>query len=152
MNEFVSYRILYFLIIRSTSEMHALLSSLTKEQKKNELIIHSLQIRHSYIRNDYISFFKLYKTAEFHVQCLLKDLHRSVQINSLLTICHCYRPLIGIDYIFKILGYESLEKCIEDLRKLECIFDDEKKPENLKTKESLTNLLKSTDSNSNSLL
>lgn len=132
--------------------MHSLLSSLTEEQKKNGLIVHSLKIRHSVVRNDYISFFKLYKSAEFHVQCLLKDLHRSVQINSLITICHCYRPLIEIDYIFKIIGYESLEKCIEDLRKLECIFDDENKPENIKTKESLTNLLKNNDTNSNSLL
>lgn len=131
--------------------MQTLLKSLTKEQKNNKLIKHSLLLRRSVVRGNFLEFFKLYKKAEYHSQCLIKELFNKIQIQGLVTFCHAYRPTISIDYITKILGFESENQCIELLKKLNSVFDDNNNPNQLKTKESLINITKNSESNSNLL-
>ncbi|KAJ6241135.1 leukocyte receptor cluster member 8 [Anaeramoeba flamelloides] len=60
-NEFIAYKILYFIIIQNSIDINKLLTELTSKELLDEAIKHAIAVYNSIFSSNYNLFFKLYK-------------------------------------------------------------------------------------------
>ncbi len=116
--EFIAYRILYFLSTKNRSEMNSLMAELTPEQHRHPAISHALQIRAALSLSNYNTFFKLYRNVPDMGSYLIDSFVGRERTNALLIMCKAYRPTLSIEYITKILAFESADQCCKFLSSL----------------------------------
>eukprot|EP00797_Seminavis_robusta_P030856 Sro656_g182390.1 Leukocyte receptor cluster member 8 homolog (488) ;mRNA; r:24395-26494 len=136
-NEFVAYRMIYFVVMSlnkgykgGSSDLLKLMLSLTSSQRNDPAIKHSLQLRAAVAEMDYHKFFQLMKSCPNLGGMLIS---RSVPIMrhlALQRICRAYRPSVAFVFALKELGFSvETAKEIDDGKKYllscGCVFNDE---------------------------
>ncbi|KAI8852872.1 SAC3/GANP/Nin1/mts3/eIF-3 p25 family-domain-containing protein [Chytridium lagenaria] len=88
-DEFLGYRILYFVYTKNRTDQVKILSELSPEAKRGPGVHHALSVRKAVVTGDYHTLFLLYVRAP----------------TSMRTLCRAYRPALPIDFIARELGY-----------------------------------------------
>lgn len=121
--EFVGYRILYNVFVNSEIGHLAILSELNdpacRVDPSARNIKHALKVYEAFSMGNYAKFFKLYDEAPLMGGYLMDMFVEKERKKALLKITQAYRPSIPINHIRKVLAFESLEDCVEFLKKME---------------------------------
>lgn len=145
MNEFVSYRIIYYVFLSGnkkyeggSSDVLKIINKLSAEQRSDPFIHHSLLVRAAVADNDYHKFFQLQDSAPNMSDYLMDKIVPSVRQNSLQTICKAYRPSVSTSFVLRELGFnpDDRQECLSGKAWMEscgCRFDGD----NLMTKDTL---------------
>lgn len=107
--EFIAYRILYYLSTKNRSEMNKLMAALTRDQHDHPAIKHALQVRSAMYLGNYQALFKLYKTVP-NMGAYLMDtfLHRE-RLQAMTVMCKAYRPTLKLAFLQNTLNFDSSE-------------------------------------------
>lgn len=145
MNEFVSYRIIYYVFLSGnkkyeggSSDVLKIINKLSAEQRSDPFIHHSLLVRAAVADNDYHKFFQLQDSAPNMSDYLMDKIVPSVRQNALQTICKAYRPSVSTSFVLRELGFnpDDRQECLSGKAWMEscgCRFDGD----NLMTKDTL---------------
>ena len=145
MNEFVSYRIIYYVFLSGnkkyeggSSDVLKIINKLSAEQRSDPFIHHSLLVRAAVADNDYHKFFQLQDCAPNMSDYLMDKIVPSVRQNALQTICKAYRPSVATSFVLRELGFnpDDRQECLSGKAWMEscgCRFDGD----NLMTKDTL---------------
>ena len=120
-NEFIAYRLLYYVVLTteshkhgSSSDMFKIMLSLTHQQLEDPIIKYALAVREACCSGilDYCSFFRLWKESSnigaSHMIYLMDRLVSPIRYEALKRICKAYRPtLVPLDLIHRSLGFED---------------------------------------------
>jgi SAC3 family protein LENG8/THP3 len=120
-NEFVAYRLLYYVVLAmeshkhgSSSDIFKIMLSLTHQQLNDQIIKHALAVREACCSGilDYCSFFRLWKETSnvgaSHMKYLMDRIVSPIRYEALNRICKAYRPtLVPIDLLYRSLGLED---------------------------------------------
>lgn len=93
--EFVAYRILYFIYTCNRTDMNDVLADLTPADKQKPGVQHALQVRSALASGNYHKFFRLYDEAPFMGPYLLDMFIKRERLKALAAICRTYvlRPI-----------------------------------------------------------
>jgi hypothetical protein len=124
-NEFVAYRLLYYVFLGcnqksnggGSSDLFHLLLSLTPEQKQDAAIQHALKVRVSVADWDYHLFFGLIKGSPNLGVRLMDRIVPYMRHTALQIICKAYRPAVETAYCLQELGFEDNNYNLEFGRK-----------------------------------
>ena len=112
MNEFVSYRIIYYVFLSGnkkyeggSSDVLKIIHKLSPEQRSDPFIHHSLLVRAAVADNDYHKFFRLQDDAPNMSDYLMDKIVPSVRLIALQTICKAYRPSVSTSFVLRELGF-----------------------------------------------
>lgn len=86
LQEFLAYKILYQILCEMDMEVLRTLRQLTDDEKKEDCIIHALNVRKALASGNYGRFFKLYKDAPnmgFYLIGIFIDKHRIICLQKL---------------------------------------------------------------------
>jgi len=133
--EFISFRMVYYLLLRMTNntsqydsglmDIQSLLQSLTKDQRLNKYIKKSQEIVISVMTENYHLFFKIYRNCfNEDINYLLEALVPQVRYNALKIIVKAYVPSIDISYILGELGINDISMGKKWLMNCGCILND----------------------------
>jgi SAC3/GANP family len=119
-NEFVAYRLIYYVVLAveshkyegGSSDIFKIMISLTHQQRNNSIIKHALAVREACCSSilDYHAFFRLRNesstTGASHMVYLLDRIVPRMRYEALLRICKGYRPtLVPVAFILKEIGF-----------------------------------------------
>lgn len=117
MNEFVAYRIIYYIWLSGnkkygggSSDVLKIIVKLTPDQRKNPFIHHALLVRAAVADNDYHKFFQLQDNAANMAGYLMDKIVPSIRLNALQTICKAYRPSVSTSFCLRELGFNPDDK------------------------------------------
>jgi len=118
MNEFVAYRIIYYVFLSGnkkydggSSDIFKIMLKLTQEQRNDPFIRHALQVRAAVADNDYHKFFALQDNAPTKTGCILMDkIVPSIRKTALERICKAYRPNVCAFFVLKEMGFDVEDK------------------------------------------
>ncbi|CAB9521578.1 Leukocyte receptor cluster member 8 homolog [Seminavis robusta] len=121
-NEFVAYRMIYFVVMSlnkgykgGSSDLLKLMLSLTSSQRNDPAIKHSLQLRAAVAEMDYHKFFQLTKSCPNLGGMLISRSVPIMRYLALQRICRAYRPSVAFVFALKELGFSAqTAKEIED--------------------------------------
>lgn len=112
MNEFVSYRIIYYVFLScnkkyqgGSSDVLKIINKLSPEQRSDAFILHSLSVRAAVADNDYHKFFQLQDNAPNMSDYLMDKIVPSVRQSALQAICKAYRPSVSTSFVLRELGF-----------------------------------------------
>jgi SAC3/GANP family len=121
-NEFVAYRLIYYVILAmeshkndgGSSDMFKIMLSLTPNQLEDSIIKHALAVREACCSGilDYHAFFRLRKelsnTGGSHMIYLLDRIVAPMRLEALLRICKGYRPTtVPVDFVLEEIGFND---------------------------------------------
>ena len=116
MNEFVAYRIIYYVFLsqnkkyRGSSDVLKIVSKLSPSQRSDPSIQHSLLVRAAVADKDYHRFFQLQGNAPNMSDYLMDKIVPSVRMNALITMCKAYRPNVSTAFVLRELGFNPEDK------------------------------------------
>eukprot|EP00573_Skeletonema_grethae_P008392 CAMPEP_0201694984 /NCGR_PEP_ID=MMETSP0578-20130828/7076_1 /ASSEMBLY_ACC=CAM_ASM_000663 /TAXON_ID=267565 /ORGANISM="Skeletonema grethea, Strain CCMP 1804" /LENGTH=647 /DNA_ID=CAMNT_0048180753 /DNA_START=62 /DNA_END=2005 /DNA_ORIENTATION=+ len=117
MNEFVSYRIIYYVFLSGnkkyeggSSDVLKIINKLSPEQRSDAFILHSLSVRAAVADNDYHKFFQLQDNAPNMSDYLMDKIVPSVRQSALQAICKAYRPSVSTSFVLRELGFNPDDK------------------------------------------
>jgi len=146
-NEFVAYRMIYFVMMTlnkkyngGSSDLLKLMLSLTPAQREDSSIEHALQIREAVSDMDYFKFFQLHKSCPNWGDKLTGLMVPTIQYRTLQIICTAYRPVAEVAHTLKQLGFpvstnKQLKEGKKFLESCGCILNGD--GTEIKTKESV---------------
>ncbi|KAF3972591.1 hypothetical protein CMV_003914 [Castanea mollissima] len=104
--EFSAYNLLC--VILHSNNYRDLLSSMSRlsdEAKKDETVKHALAVRAAVTSENYVMFFRLYKTAPYLSTCLMDLYVEKMRYKAVSCMSRSYRPTIPVSYIAQVLGF-----------------------------------------------
>jgi hypothetical protein len=117
MNEFVAYRIIYYVFLSGnkkyeggSSDVLKIIHKLSPEQRSDPFIQHSLSVRAAVADNDYHKFFQLQDNAPNMSDYLMDKIVPSIRQSALQTICKAYRPSVSTSFVLRELGFNPDDK------------------------------------------
>ncbi|CAN0899125.1 SAC3 family protein A [Linum grandiflorum] len=122
--EFAAYNLLC-VILHSNNKRDLLssMSRLTQEAKEDEAVKHALAVIAAVTSGNYVTFFKLYKTAPNLNTCLMDLYVEKMRYKAVVCMSRSYRKTIPILYIAHILRFgngerdsSGFEECVEWLK------------------------------------
>ncbi|ORZ25162.1 SAC3/GANP/Nin1/mts3/eIF-3 p25 family-domain-containing protein [Absidia repens] len=106
-DEFTSYRLLYFLHTQNWADINSVMASITPEQKKCPSIQHALDVRSAIATSNYHRLFRLYTSAPNMGGYLMDQFVERERVQALIILCKSYRPNLSLDFIEKELAFEN---------------------------------------------
>ncbi|CAI0411557.1 unnamed protein product [Linum tenue] len=127
--EFAAYNLLC-VILHSNNKKDLLtsMSRLTPEAKEDDAVKHALAVRAAVTSGNYVTFFRLYKSAPNLNTCLMDLYVEKMRYKAAVCMSKSYRPTVPISYIAQILGFSNaadengetelsgLDECLEWLK------------------------------------
>ncbi|XP_010253399.1 PREDICTED: SAC3 family protein A isoform X2 [Nelumbo nucifera] len=107
--EFSAYNLLC--VIMHSNNNRDLLSSmarLSREAKEHEAVRHALAVRAAVTSGNYVSFFRLYKTAPNLNTCLMDLYVEKMRFEAVRCMSRSYRPSLPLAFIAQVLGFPSV--------------------------------------------
>nr|POE45790.1 sac3 family protein a [Quercus suber] len=104
--EFSAYNLLC--VILHSNNYRDLLSSMSRlsdEAKKDETVKHALAVRAAVTSENYVMFFRLYKTAPYLSTCLMDLYVEKMRYKAVSCMSRSYRPTVPVSYIAQVLGF-----------------------------------------------
>ena len=89
-----------YVFLNSMSDLTTAIASLSKEDREDECIKHSLQVRSAWALNNYHKFFKLYLDAPKMAGYLMDKFVARVRKNYLIAIIKAY---VSLHFVFSLL-------------------------------------------------
>ncbi|QLQ79037.1 hypothetical protein HG537_0B03840 [Torulaspora globosa] len=111
--EFTSYRILYYMLTEDSGSMNTLRLKLMTENKavfKNHMVQTAFKLAHARLVGDYHNFMKIYTSMKNLGKKLVDAFIEKEKLKSLVVICKSYNQ-IKLDFLiqeFQLNGYEEL--------------------------------------------
>ncbi|XP_014243221.1 leukocyte receptor cluster member 8 homolog isoform X1 [Cimex lectularius] len=105
--EFIAYRLLYYIFTKEFMDMNTLMSSLKDEDKKDDCISHAVQVSKAWLIGSFHKIFKLYKTAPRMSSYLMDLFMLRERTLALKVIVKAYRPSIPVDFLRSELAFET---------------------------------------------
>ena len=105
-SEFLAYRILYFLMSRSASDLNNALAILTHIERCQPEVQHALKVRHASVTGNYIRWFQLYSSAPHMGKYLMGHFAQRERLVAMRAICKSFRPSIEVETVRAWLGFE----------------------------------------------
>ncbi|EJU03478.1 hypothetical protein DACRYDRAFT_21062 [Dacryopinax primogenitus] len=109
--EFLAYRILYFVYTKSRSDLNALIAQLTPAQKATPCIRHALDVQKATATNNYHAFFDLYLNAPNMGPYMMDFYAGRERCHALIIMCTAYKSL-PISFLTKELGYTASHQTV----------------------------------------
>ncbi|CAN8317255.1 unnamed protein product [Cochlearia groenlandica] len=122
--EFSAYSLLYITLHSNNNrELLSSMSRLSDEAKKDEAVKHALSVRAAVTSGNYVTFFRLYKTAPNMNSCLMDLYVEKMRYKAVTFMSRSCRPTIPVSYVVHVLGFtgassetDGLEECSEWLK------------------------------------
>ncbi|XP_075502695.1 SAC3 family protein A-like isoform X1 [Primulina tabacum] len=130
--EFATYNLLCVILHSNNNrEILSAMSRLSADARKHEAVKHALLVHAAVTSGNYVTFFRLYKTAP-NISTFFMDLYvEKMRYAAVKCMCRSYRPTVPISYIAQILSFinalptteasdhkevEGVEECIDWLK------------------------------------
>ncbi|KAK5163212.1 uncharacterized protein LTR77_010798 [Saxophila tyrrhenica] len=112
--EFVAYRILYFIYTSNRTGVNDVLADLTTADKQKPAVQHALQVRSALASGNYHKFFRLYDDAPFMGPYLLDMFVQRERLAAMAAICKAYKPDVGLAFLTQELAFHGEEGSEDD--------------------------------------
>ncbi|KAL0456683.1 UNVERIFIED_CONTAM: SAC3 family protein A, partial [Sesamum latifolium] len=130
--EFAAYNLLCVMLHSNNNrDLLSAMSRLSANAKKDKAVKHALSVRSAVTSGNYVTFFRLYKTAP-NLNTFLMDLYvEKMRYAAVKCMSRSYRPTVPVSYLSQILGFtnalptsessdekevDGVEECIEWLK------------------------------------
>ncbi|CAH8376445.1 unnamed protein product [Eruca vesicaria subsp. sativa] len=126
--EFAAYSLLYITLHSNNNrELLSSMSRLSREAKKDEAVRHAISVRAAVTSGNYVTFFRLYKTAPNMNSCLMDLYVEKMRYKAVTFMSRSCRPTIPVSYLAQVLGFactssegeketDGMEECSEWLK------------------------------------
>ncbi|KAI4382857.1 hypothetical protein MLD38_008765 [Melastoma candidum] len=155
--EFTAYGLLSVILhSHNVRDLLSLMSRLSSDAKQNAAVRHALAVRRAVTSENYVMFFRLYKTAPNLNSCIMDQYADKMRYRAVTCICKSHRPTVPVSYIAQILGFahtmaatdendekesDGLEECAAWLKAHgACLISDNSGEAQLDSKASATTL------------
>jgi len=113
-NEFIAYRIIYYVFLTGnkkydggSSDLLKIMLSLTNDQREDPCIQHALKVRVAVAEFDYHAFFRLQDSCPNLGAFLMDIMVPQVRFGALQRVCKAFRPSIPVKFILNELGFDA---------------------------------------------
>ena len=120
--EFLGYRILYDVHSGASTDLIAILGSLTEDEASAPGVAHALEVRASASVGNYIRFFKLYQTAPDMGGWIMDLMVPRERRRALRIMLGAYRPTLPVAVVNHQLGFEDEAKCRKFLAENSAVY------------------------------
>jgi hypothetical protein len=125
MIEFIAYRILYFTVTKSNTEMLEAMSKLTSIQKNTSEVAHALKVRHAAKLCNISQFLDLYETAPNMGRHLMTTLLDNMRIQALKRIFSSSgRTVIKVNWLRTMLYFQNNEEILNYFKNLNIVLKE----------------------------
>jgi SAC3 family protein LENG8/THP3 len=141
-NEFIAYRLLYYVFLTGnhkydggSSDLFKIMTALTSNERCDPAIQHALQVRVAVSDVDYHKYFQLRKACPNLGLHLMDLIVPGMRYNAILRICNAYRPSVEVNFVLSELGFDSpneMDSGIAWLASCGCLLSDDKTTWNTK--------------------
>ncbi|KAL0082131.1 SAC3/GANP/Nin1/mts3/eIF-3 p25 family-domain-containing protein [Phycomyces blakesleeanus] len=116
-DEFIAYRILYFLFLQNMCDLNDLMKELVgKPERESPYVQHALDVSRALSMCNYHAFFKLYQSAPNMGGHLMDKFVTRERVKALIMICKAYKMGISVDFVAQELAFPSSESFIKFLK------------------------------------
>lgn len=82
----------------------------------NSAVLHALEVRRAVQSDNYVKFFRLYKTTPNLGNCLLDMMLFSWRLQAAMKIVKAYKPSVEMLHVASALGFDNVKDCEEFIR------------------------------------
>jgi len=121
-NEFLAYRILYYIYINNTSDALKLVAGLSQKEKQTEDVSFAIKVFSAWSEGNYCQFFKLYLIAPKMGGYLMDAYVQRERNLAMKKMLRAYKPWVSVDKVTSLLGYPDSETTQVYLDELNVIY------------------------------
>ena len=122
LQEFLTYRILYYIYIKNTSDAMKLIAKLSAQQKSSEDVKFGVSVFNAWTARNYYRFFKLYLTAPKMSGYLMDTFVQRERNAAMCSMVKAYKPTITVAKVTSTLGYPDTETAMVYLDELKVAY------------------------------